>query len=159
MKRFFKIAVASLALGGMLGGAMPAQAGEWRHGGYHGGGYGHHGGYKGRHGYRDQHRYWRHHGKHRKHREYRDDDDDALAAGIAGLAAGAILGGLLTQSQNDYGERVYIDPPVPASGYSAPAGAWTDAWYRDCARRYRSFDPRSGTFLGYDGERHFCQPR
>lgn len=38
-------------------------------------------------------------------------------------------------------------PPVP----------WTDAWYRACAERYRSFDPATGTFLGYDGRRRFCR--
>ncbi|HTQ81830.1 MAG TPA: BA14K family protein [Pseudolabrys sp.] len=27
------------------------------------------------------------------------------------------------------------------------------AW---CARRYRSYDPASGTFLGLDGYRHPC---
>jgi hypothetical protein len=26
-----------------------------------------------------------------------------------------------------------------------------------CAQRYRSYDPASGTFLGYDGRRHECQ--
>jgi hypothetical protein len=26
-----------------------------------------------------------------------------------------------------------------------------------CAQRYRSFDPASGTYLGYDGNRHTCQ--
>jgi hypothetical protein len=26
-----------------------------------------------------------------------------------------------------------------------------------CAQRYRSYDPRSGTFMGYDGRRHPCQ--
>ena|SRR5437588_12567531 len=25
-----------------------------------------------------------------------------------------------------------------------------------CAQRYRSYDPASGTFLGYDGHRHLC---
>jgi hypothetical protein len=25
-----------------------------------------------------------------------------------------------------------------------------------CAQRYRSYDPASGTFLGYDGQRHPC---
>ena len=25
-----------------------------------------------------------------------------------------------------------------------------------CADTYRSFDPRSGTYMGYDGERHVC---
>jgi hypothetical protein len=26
----------------------------------------------------------------------------------------------------------------------------------DCAARFRSYDPASGTFLGYDGQRHPC---
>jgi BA14K-like protein len=26
-----------------------------------------------------------------------------------------------------------------------------------CAQRYRSYDPASGTFMGYDGRRHPCQ--
>ena len=26
-----------------------------------------------------------------------------------------------------------------------------------CAQRYRSYDPGSGTFLGYDGSRHLCE--
>jgi hypothetical protein len=34
---------------------------------------------------------------------------------------------------------------------------FTDAWYAWCFERYRSFDPRSGTFLGYDGRRHLCR--
>jgi BA14K-like protein len=25
-----------------------------------------------------------------------------------------------------------------------------------CARRYKSYDPASGTYLGYDGLRHPC---
>ena len=25
-----------------------------------------------------------------------------------------------------------------------------------CEERYRSFDPRTGTYMGYDGERHVC---
>jgi len=40
--------------------------------------------------------------------------------------------------------------------YGAPA-AWTPAWYAYCRNKYRSFDPASGTFLGYDGRRHFCR--
>jgi hypothetical protein len=26
-----------------------------------------------------------------------------------------------------------------------------------CAERYRSYDPASGTYLGYDGQRHPCE--
>jgi hypothetical protein len=38
------------------------------------------------------------------------------------------------------------DTPMDSSANSA-----------SCAERYRSFDPASGTFLGYDGRRHECQ--
>jgi hypothetical protein len=27
----------------------------------------------------------------------------------------------------------------------------------DCAQRYRSYDPVSGTYVGHDGRRHSCQ--
>ena len=33
---------------------------------------------------------------------------------------------------------------------------WSRGWYNYCRSRYRSFDPRTGTFLGYDGREHFC---
>src|SRR5690606_36009492 len=36
---------------------------------------------------------------------------------------------------------------------------WTREWYSACKARYRSFAARSGTFLGYDGHRHFCRLR
>ena len=33
------------------------------------------------------------------------------------------------------------------------SGGGADAY---CSQRYRSYDPSSGTYLGYDGERHPC---
>ncbi|THD51531.1 MAG: BA14K family protein [Bradyrhizobium sp.] len=30
-------------------------------------------------------------------------------------------------------------------------------WEACCFSRYRSFDPISGTYLGFDGRRHHCQ--
>jgi len=108
--------------------------------------------------------HWRRHYRHR-------DSGDALAAGLAGLAVGAIVGGALSQPRY-YSERVYIDPPAPRYYRPAPvyrpvpvyrpapvyygAEPWTPEWYRACSIRYRSFDPSSGTFVGYDGRRHFC---
>jgi BA14K-like protein len=45
--------------------------------------------------------------------------------------------------------------PVGDSGaYAAMDGS---ASASSCAQRYRSYDPESGTFLGYDGARHPCQ--
>lgn len=37
------------------------------------------------------------------------------------------------------------------------AQPWSQQWYEACFARYRSFDPQSGTYLGYDGARHFCR--
>lgn len=64
---------------------------------------------------------------------YRRDNGSALAAGALGLATGAIIGGVLSQQ-------------------AAPVNR-TVAY---CAQRYRSYDPASGTYLGYDGRRHRC---
>ncbi|NTJ44478.1 BA14K family protein [Agrobacterium larrymoorei] len=33
---------------------------------------------------------------------------------------------------------------------------WSEAWYDYCSQRYGSFNPRSGTYMGYDGQTHFC---
>lgn len=44
------------------------------------------------------------------------------------------------------GSAVAVPPPPPP-----PAN-----WYAYCASKYRSFDPRTGTYMGYDGRRHPC---
>lgn len=64
----------------------------------------------------------------------RYDRGDALAAGALGLATGAIIGGAIAQSQ--------AAPAYRGNAY--------------CAQRFRSYDPASGTYLGYDGRRHPC---
>jgi hypothetical protein len=72
----------------------------------------------------------------------RYDNGAGVAAGvIGGLAAGAIIGGALSQAQ-----------PAPVQGYAIGS----PAWYQYCSQRYRSFDPDSGTFVGYDGVRRPC---
>jgi uncharacterized protein YcfJ len=78
--------------------------------------------------------YYRHGGHYRgggyRGGYYRGDDDaGAIAAGaIFGLALGAIIAG---QSQ----QRRTVG---------------------SCAQRFRSYDPSSMTYLGYDGRRHSC---
>lgn len=66
----------------------------------------------------------------------------AVGAGIAGLAAGAIIGGAIANSQQ------------PAYYEGAPAVGGDAVAY--CMQRFRSYDPASGTYLGYDGIRHSC---
>ena len=46
---------------------------------------------------------------------------------------------------------------VPFGGSNAYASMDSNARASSCAQRYRSYDPASGTFLGYDGKRHPCQ--
>lgn len=46
--------------------------------------------------------------------------------------------------------------PVPAYTNTAGLRPWSPQWYTYCQNRYRSFDPGSGTFTGYDGRQHFC---
>jgi hypothetical protein len=50
----------------------------------------------------------------------------------------------------DAGPVVAFDQPAPVA--QGPVAG--DASY--CAQRYRSYDPASGTYLGYDGMRHPC---
>jgi hypothetical protein len=38
--------------------------------------------------------------------------------------------------------------------YGAPAPGGGDVAY--CMQRFRSYDPDSGTYLGFDGQRHPC---
>jgi hypothetical protein len=52
---------------------------------------------------------------------------------IGGLAAGAVIGGAIANSRAQAAE--------------------TDAY---CSQRFKSYDPSSGTYLGYDGQRHPC---
>ena len=51
-----------------------------------------------------------------------------------------------------------LNPPIPVLLGSNPYAAMensTDG--ASCAARYRSYDPASGTFLGFDGRRHACE--
>lgn len=57
----------------------------------------------------------------------------AAIAGIFGLAAGAIIAGAANSANNT-----------------------SSAHVRACEARFRSYDVRSDTYLGYDGNRHRC---
>jgi hypothetical protein len=110
------------------------------YGGYRGGYRGYGGGYGGGYGrpYYGRPYYGRPYGYGRRGYNY----GGAAAAGALGLATGAIIGGALAQQQ-------------AAPVYAAPAyGADSSVAY--CAQRYRSYDPGSGTYLGFDGLRHSC---
>jgi hypothetical protein len=81
----------------------------------------------------------------------------------AGFAAGALLGGALLAPRYyapgpySYGPGPYY-APGPYYSYPGPYGA--DPTGGDpvayCMQRFKSYDPQSGTYLGYDGNRHPC---
>jgi hypothetical protein len=57
-----------------------------------------------------------------------------------------------------YGHHAQGGPKVVTyddadGGYLEP---WSQAWLQYCRTTYRSFDARTGTYRGYDGQRHFC---
>jgi hypothetical protein len=84
-----------------------------------------------------------------------------------GAVAGAVIGGALAADSyayydNGYGYGPgYYDNTYYDNGYDdgatvavVPADQGADPSY--CAQRYRSYDPASGTYLGFDGLRHPC---
>ena len=97
-------------------------------------------------------------------RGFRRDHDGRFGRGagfVAGLAVGSAVGYGAYDSYyygDDYAYNDYYDGSYD-SGYAVEPGvevssAGGDASY--CAQRYRSYDPASGTYLGFDGLRHPC---
>jgi hypothetical protein len=76
----------------------------------------------------------------------------AVAAGIVG---GMILGGIIASQRPYYYDNPpygYYPPPFPVF-QPYPMGGGTVEY---CMQRFRSYDPVSMTYLGYDGVRHSC---
>ena len=80
---------------------------------------------------------------------------------IGGLAVGALAAGALATPSYGYGYG-YGYAPAPAYGYGGPVPVGNvygadPQFVSYCASRYRSFDPRTGTYLASDGYRYPCQ--
>jgi BA14K-like protein len=90
-------------------------------------------------------------------------------APAAAFVAGGLIGGALA-APHYYGYGPYYPGPYysgayypapyyPGPGPYAAAPAYSGAGEGDegyCAQRFRSYDPSTGTYLGYDGQRHPC---
>lgn len=86
---------------------------------------------------RHYHRHDWHRGPHWGHNHWNDRryyGGWGWGPAVGGLAAGAIIGGAIANSQ-------------------AQASSNEIAY---CSQRFKSYDPASGTYLGYDGQRHPC---
>lgn len=66
----------------------------------------------------------------------------AVAAGVMGLAAGALIAGTIAN-------QAQAAPPPPPGTVDPRLAAY-------CARKYRSYDPNTGTFLASNGYRYVC---
>lgn len=86
-----------------------------------------------------------------------------VAAGVAaGVLGGALAAGALAPPVYA-APPVYVAPPVygyPVYGrpvYSAPAPVYAEEGSVEyCARRYRSYNAATGTYIGRDGATHYC---
>jgi hypothetical protein len=93
--------------------------------------------------------------------------------GWGGFAAGAIIGSALASPYYyrpyapygyggyGYGYGYYPRPYYPSyAGYPPPVsyygGGYGGGSVEYCMQRFRSYDPRSGTYVGYDGRRRPC---
>lgn len=78
----------------------------------------------------------------------------AIGAGIAaGILGGIAAGALMNRPAYAAPEPVY--EPAPAYGapvYRAPGGGGVEY----CMRRYRSYNPNTGTYIGLDGMERAC---
>ncbi len=79
----------------------------------------------------------------------------ALGSAIAGTQAFAQSNGVFGRPANDGG---MIAEPSGAPQYTSTGAVTTDPGDEgsNCAARFHSFDPATGTYLGRDGQRHSC---
>lgn len=75
-----------------------------------------------------------------------------------GIGLGAFGFGLAAGAYPYYGyEQYYPGPYYPAPAYyGGPVYVGPSDAVGYCMQRFRSYDPRTGTYLGYDGFRHPC---
>lgn len=67
---------------------------------------------------------------------------------------GAIIGGAAVGTGAYYGYGAYGNGYGAYGAYGSNAGGDNAAAY--CMQRFKSYDPASGTYLGFDGNRHAC---
>ena len=88
-------------------------------------------------------------------------NSDAIIAGAVGFGVGTLFGNATARPRYYAPAPVYVAPARPIYVEPAPVyyelEPWTPDWYAYCGSRYRSFDARSGTYIGRDGYRRMCR--
>lgn len=87
-------------------------------------------------------------GHNRGFRGHNRGNGNAIAAGIIGLTAGAIIASEVNRNRNH--SKRYSNSNVSYQPYTAE-------WYAACARKYRSFNAKTGRYLAHSGKYHLCK--
>ncbi len=72
---------------------------------------------------------------------------------LLGLGIGALVGGFIVHEHKRYFYRRHNYRAYHGGKYTP----WSHAWKKDCSRRYRSFNPKTGYFTSYSGRKVFCR--
>ncbi|WP_436637335.1 BA14K family protein [Microbaculum sp. FT89] len=90
-----------------------------------------------------------------------------IIGGSRGAGTGALIGGgtgavggaatHAQRYQNAYDTAYYNCMNQRAAQPAGGMQPWTPAWYQYCSSKYRSFDPNTGYYTTYSGQKRFCQ--
>lgn len=117
-----------------------------------------------------------HTGPKRVYRHGSKHNSNVAGAAVLGIIGGALIGSAIANSNNQpryvaprqtYNpnryppapRRVYQQQKVVTYGGGGSLEPWSRGWYQYCDAKYRSFNPQTGTYRGYDGYDHFCVAR
>lgn len=105
-------------------------------------------GFKGHRGFNNRRGFHGNRGFHsnRKFRRHRNGNGAAIAAGIIGFTAGALIISQANRNKHYHSRKSYVS-----------LEPWSPGWYRACARKYRSFNPDTGRYLSYSGRYKICR--
>jgi hypothetical protein len=96
---------------------------------------------------------WRH------HRNRGFDPGAAIFGGIVGGIAGGVIGGMIGPPPVYYRPPpppVYYQPPVMYQPQYVPQQQYVDPQIAYCIQRFRSYNPQTQSYMGYDGFAHRC---
>lgn len=82
------------------------------------------------------------------------NSSDAVVGGFLGGLAGSVFGSWLNQPQSEDHSPPPPSPPPPAE---VELKQWSPEWYSYCFNKYKSFNPQTGTYTGYDGVTYPCR--